>query len=361
MFTRTLRLRRHLRGLLLAGGLLLVQNAFGATYLTITIQQATSTTAVSINNRGQVIGSADCDGYMRDADGKITMIVVSGATCTVPTVINNQGQVAGIATLSDGSTVGFLRGHQGNITTFAQPGFGVYVSGIDDDGNVAGGYIGGSNGSLAYGFRWNEQTGFLLITPTGAHQVYISGISPGGILIGNYIAETPYRYFGFLRYPSGEIVAVGASTGATYTHTLAVNDSGTATGYSTPYDPSTFIKAWVADKGSSFQNLVIGFPGSNWRAYSINAAGLVVGSVSQTAGVSRGFMRFADGTERYFHIPNVVSPYYFAFLAYHVNDLNQIVGTYKDSIGAQHGYIRLPTNSLQVNGLVSDTTAVEGD
>ena len=142
-----------------------------------------------------------------------------------------------------------------------------------------------------------------------------------------------------------------------------MNDAGTATGYSAPYDPATQLKAWFVESGGTFQNLIIGYGAYDWRASSINAAGVVVGTLTEHyyAQFARGFIRYADGTEAYFKIPNIVSFNSYNFAASSVNDLNQIVGYYKDSAGYQHGYIRLPTNTAQANGLVPDEPSVEGD
>jgi len=68
--------------------------------------------------------------------------------------------------------------------------------------------------------------------------------------------------------------------------------------------------------------------------HGINGAGQIVGTFKDTGGVSHGFLRDAGGAFTTIDIPGATST-----AAYGINDTGQIVGTFKDT-GGSHGFLR---------------------
>lgn len=103
--------------------------------------------------------------------------------------INGQGDVAGFYTDSGGVTVGFLKTAAGRFITLAVPGASATQAlGVNDSGEVAGGYlVGTGNAAVMHGFTWTAGRGFATIDdPAGAGGTTVNGINDNGELAGFY-------------------------------------------------------------------------------------------------------------------------------------------------------------------------------
>ncbi len=104
------------------------------------------------------------------------------------TAINNRGDVAGFYAASGGMTDGFLKTAR-QFTTLAFPGASMTQAfGVNDRGEVVGGYTTGSGSSAkTYGFTWSRRTGFKTVSdPKGIGSTTINGVNDAGDLVGFY-------------------------------------------------------------------------------------------------------------------------------------------------------------------------------
>jgi hypothetical protein len=133
---------------------------------------ATLTYAGNINDLGTVTGyffdaSRRIHGFLRDADGEITVIdATPDAMDTEPAGTNARGETAGIA---EGGS--FIRDRKGNITIFNASDAGeTFVSGINARGEIAGMFNDQRDGQEGYVRDLNGRiTSFLI--PNGSDLV----------------------------------------------------------------------------------------------------------------------------------------------------------------------------------------------
>jgi len=115
--------------------------------------EAVFSTAVDINNHGQVVGRIDDSGYITGPNGgAISLLDTLGGAFTQPVAINNLGQVIGQSSTPDGLMHAFVTGLGGKSLTdletldeVIKAGWSnLTVAGINDAGQIAGtGFING--------------------------------------------------------------------------------------------------------------------------------------------------------------------------------------------------------------------------
>jgi hypothetical protein len=205
----------------------------------------------AINPAGTVtgnflVGPEITRGFVRNSDGTITAFDAPGAgtlrnSGTAPSAINPAGAITGY--YFDGVTVGphgFVRTAAGIITTFDAPGSGTQETAptaISPDGAVTGqctdesgihGFIRAANGSI---------TTFDVPDTLVGNQVYPTGITPEGTIIGTYYdlngagPDAP-AIRGFLRTKQGGLTTFDIPNGApNFTSPIAINPAGMVTGF----------------------------------------------------------------------------------------------------------------------------------
>jgi hypothetical protein len=119
-------------------------------------------------------------------------------TTTVVVAINNAGDIVGDCTgLRNGerATVGFLRTADGTITLLTYPGADwTIATGINDAGQIVGTYIGEPGVGLQryHGFRWEAGVFRPVDAPfDGAMATALLGINNAGQVIGTYLHHRP--------------------------------------------------------------------------------------------------------------------------------------------------------------------------
>src|ERR1700753_1795191 len=131
-----------------------------ATWISFSVPEATQGTfPMSINASMTVTGyyivsPTQTSGFIREADGPITLFAIPGAMLTVPESINGSGDITGFYQLSSGSPEGFLRYAGGRMFTFGIPNgeqdssqrppvipTSAQPAGINDFDEIAGGYL----------------------------------------------------------------------------------------------------------------------------------------------------------------------------------------------------------------------------
>ena len=157
--------------------------------------------ASSINDQGEVVGpcstSGTNNGYLRQPDGSLVTIAAPFFAYTIPLAINNLGQIAGSGLMGNivlGTRHGFVRSPSGTYVQFDLPGVSgaTQLSAFNNVGQLAG-------SSFAAGFVSNADG-----TVTLLNGYPVSGINDSGQIVGGYTettGTTTFRYRGFLGVP----------------------------------------------------------------------------------------------------------------------------------------------------------------
>lgn len=194
---------------------------------------ATGTWALSINNKGQIVGETfvmnAAHGFVRNAAGQITDFDVPGADGTAASSINDKGVIAGIYNV-DGITHGFVRVPDGTNTTFDVPGgsLTMWVTGINATGSVTG-YYDNEDGTGRHGFV-RAPDGTLTIFNGPDCRISPTGINRKGVIAG-YCDENSTRHtVGFIRRVDGAIETFSVPDKRGSTWAGGINDSGVIAG-----------------------------------------------------------------------------------------------------------------------------------
>lgn len=189
-----------------------------------------------INDAGQVTGeyvrSDGESGFVRGPDGQLTTFSVPGALATEAAKINDAGQIVGrysedTALVDDSARVrGFVRDARGTITTLDVPGAQhTRPTGINDGGDVVGYYV--DDGDETHGFVWRGGR-FTTIDLVGGGSPTPMDINDRGEIVGMYLDDAGVAR-GFLL--NGEQYTTISSPGPVATVPSGINDSGEIVGY----------------------------------------------------------------------------------------------------------------------------------
>src|SRR5438552_5550898 len=95
---------------------------------------------IEITGIAQTRGSADVFDFLRAPDGTFTTFDIEGTT-PFPTGINSRGDIIGQYSNPNGLLDGFLRSADGTVTIFAVPGaLATLPQGINSRGEIIGSY-----------------------------------------------------------------------------------------------------------------------------------------------------------------------------------------------------------------------------
>ena len=220
------------------------------TYTNIDIPGA-FTLVSGINNSGVMVGTFegealfDSHGFIRDANGGITVIDLPGAFLTIPTSINDLGDVAGsiFGDPVDGSTHGFVL-HNGVFQPIVFP---------------------------------------------GATSTFLGAINNNGDLVGQF-QDSQFNVHGFLfsggQFTVLDLVPLNPLVGSNVTIPTAINDTGVIAG--TVFVPDTFRGFTL--KNDLFRPFDVPDQGQT-TAIGFNDGGDIVGSYVDAKRVQHGFLR----------------------------------------------------------------------
>lgn len=194
---------------------------------------AASTSAVAINNNGQILGIyADSKGtlhcFLRGAGGDFTTVdpPAAGGSCAG---LNNLGRIAGAYSDSTGLH-GYVRDPAGRFTTFdiRQNGPGAYVGGINDRGEIVGSFAAPPEGGP--GFLRNS-TGALTDLTSWLGQIAPVAINNKGEIAGwSLYSSSLAAQHGFIRSPNGVYRQFDVPGTTSYTRIAAINNVGQVAG-----------------------------------------------------------------------------------------------------------------------------------
>lgn len=252
--------------------------------------------------------------------------ITSPGNGTVAYGVNNLGQIVGGY---DGSTSGFLYSG-GTYTNIAIPApSGTNARGINDPGDITG-QIFGNIAVVGSGFVYSG--GVYTTLPvggngTGLHETIGFGINNAGQVVGSYLQGSGYLYSGgtFTRLQdpsaSGDTTANGLNNTGQIVGSYINATSGGNQSHGFLYSGGTFTTIDA--------NL-----GSQTRLNGINDSGLIVGTYD-------GVHSFVSMGGTFINIDNPLATG--GTFAYGINNAGQIVGSYVDATG-QHGFLATPVD-----------------
>lgn len=306
---------------------------------------------------------------------------VPGALGTFPMGINASAAVTGYYYVSPTVTRGFVRGADGTITTFSvRDGVQTVPESINEAGEITGFYEvapgAGPHGFLRYAdgqiIRFDPACEFI---PYGNFCYSVpASINAFGVIAGNHSEEPTDASAGFTRSQAGAFKTIAYSSLMHYfsTYLTGLNAGGATVGYfptlNLTLDATNETSFLLYPSGYLIQFSVPSVEANATEATvaeSINGDGVIAGwygvcsqpSYCQTAAVSGGFVRSPGGEFTLFNPPGpiVTTPEAPDFgtveppLAPHrlsINAEGSITGSYTDTAGAQHGFVRNPYGTI---------------
>ena len=226
-------------------------------------------------------------GLPPDETFKFATIEFPGATLTTAAGIDDHGQIVGAYVDSTGQSHGYLDTN-GSFTTIDVPGATLTVAyGINDRGQIVGDYV---DGTGIHGFVDSKGT-FTTIDPPGARLTEAFGINDRGQIVGIY--SDSMGTHGFVD-TKNSFTAIEFPNASNSTIPLGINDHGQIVGL------------WLEDRGMG------GPPPHGLLAHS-----------------------FLDSNGTFTTLNPPGSTFTEAF---GINNRNQIIGVYVDSVG-RHGFL----------------------
>jgi len=307
-------LRMAVKAVLSFSTLLLAVNSWAADrFISFDVPGATYTRAWGINADGAVVGdfadSSGTHGFLLRG-GTITKIDYPGAFGTIARGINSQGDIVGSEYDDSANSYGALHGfllHNGTFTKLIYPGkLGMIAQRINDAGQIVGCNHNNDTGVEMVGFLYSNGNWSAL----NMGMSMTNGLLPdGSLMVGLYTdpgTNTGRGYFTTGGDPIPFDFPFAISTSA-----YDMNASGEIVGpwkdadknthgfllILPPFD-STFGLTPAAGEPLSYRFISIDYPGAkSTSAYGINAVGEVVGTYFDAAGKQHGFV-FARGRQR---------------------------------------------------------------
>jgi hypothetical protein len=314
---------------------------------------------------------------------------------TVATCINTAGEIAGFYIDSSGVFHGFARTANGAFTSFdvvpaagKAKGQGTVPFGIDTAGDVVGTYADANNGY--HGFVRAANGAITTFSAPGANPyshlgTAAFGINDSGTATGMYM-DTNGLFHGYIRTADGTKTTVdvpgedSAGGNTLGTRPLAINASGSIAGVFTFLQQSPTYAHLSGGFVSVYNGATTTFqiPGASTAGdsndlsnatltTSINAAGEVAGAYPAASGVSRGFVRAANGTVDPFDAPGAGAGTgaFQGTLGVSINSGGVVAGTFSDSDGVMHGFVRAANGTVSafdapgagVTGRIAGTAA----
>ena len=280
------------------------------TFVSIDAPGATATRAMSINTDGAVVGDFTDSASMQHGfllrGGTFTTIDYPGAAKTQAKGINSQGDIVGIR-IDDNSgapsaTHGFLL-QNGHFTALDYPGkLGLIPQRINDAGQIVGCNHDNDLMASMHGFLYSNGAWSQLDTQASMTNAWLpdAGIAVGlytdmmtnlghaFVLSGGNVAPFDFPFatttWGWDMNPWGEIVGQYTdSANATHGFLLTL-----------PLDPTLGITP-VAGEPISYRFVPIDYPGAKTtQTIGINSSGNIVGTYVDSAGMQHGFLMARD-------------------------------------------------------------------
>lgn len=224
----------------------------------------------------------------------VTVLPSLGGGFTFASAISDNGNVTGYSARRDGYHRAFLWTASSGIRDLGTLPGDQYTIGYDvnDAGQVVG-FSGTEtpNGVVTHAFVWSASGGMKAIAGAGVQSVAF-GINNRGEVVGGYDAGDSYR--AFVWSESAGLRDLGAPAGVTFSTAWAINDSGTVVGnFGVPRGSSAFV--WTRTNG---MKELPNTGGTLTQATAINDAGLIAGVDGSTSDSTWRAVVWKNGVER---------------------------------------------------------------
>jgi surface-anchored protein len=265
---------------------------------------------------------------------------VPGAVHTVANTINNAGSTAGEWYNADYSVnKGFVRNADGStvIVEPAETYGGISISGLNNRGDVAG--FMESDAYVRYG------TNFSIIRPTGAGAAYGRGINDSGVVVGD--ATGPNGNFNFV-YDGTNAISLEIP-GALQSGFVDINNAGDILAYAVRRVVENGVTNQINRngllRGTDFTEIT--YPDSTLSALStISDNGVILGLFRQAAtGSTNRYFLYEQG--QFTEVQFAGEPGWSRYTATDINDSGAIVGHFRTSDNAYHGFVATPKPELR--------------
>jgi uncharacterized membrane protein len=285
---------------------------------------------------------------VRAAGPTFTTIDFPGSVADEAVGVNDSGQIVGEYTFSGlGDRQGFLLSN-GVFTSISYPGSTfTRAEGINRQGDIVGDYqkAGNNNGfGNEYGYLLRGGVFTPIVFPNSDTTVP-TGINSSGDIVGYYIDKIGTHGFLFL---NGAYTSIDFPRAAAFTQAWRINDYGEIAGrYRSSKDSNYHI---FVLNGANFMSVpdVPGAlqtaPGKFSEVGGLNNGGDIAGhycsskscAIFTSVGDLHAFL-LTGGVYTTIDFPGAVETF-----AYGVNSYDDVVGSYEDSSGRFHGYLRTP-------------------
>ena len=345
------------------------------TYTPIELPGTTGTWATALNNNGQIAGvyrdATGTHSFVGPADGKsFTSFDVpdtAAAQYGTPAGINDQGEIVGSGFSGALFTTGFLRSADGlSYTTIVNAGsLATFVTGINDNGDIAGWDVTGSSYGVRHGFVRSRDGSFRVVEVPGALAgSYLAGINNRGQIIGS-------MPFPFVLNPDGTSLALDPDTASM---PRAIDDNGRIAGLNrsggvyrgflavpaAPGSQPAIRSVMGVESASSFGALSAIAPGSwmeiygvnlapetrQWRAsdFNGNSAPTSLDGVKVTVNGSPAFVSYISPGQVNAQVPSAIAP---GPATVTVTNGTQTSGSYSIVVAAtEPGLLSTPANEI---------------
>lgn len=315
--------------------LTLAMSARAATIITFDPPDATSTEVWGINDRGVVVGSyldsrKRFHGFLRMPDGTLTAVDEPNAgkrkfDGTNATGINKSGTVIGYFLNSSGYH-GFLSTLGVGFTEFDVEQLGTFPKSINDEGTIAGEYVGFDG--VSHGFVRAVDGKITVFDPAGAEDTNVASIGSTGAIAGWYLDVNLVPH-GFLRRDNTFVTFDGP--GATETYLSGINADEFVVGY---YSDGNREHGFRSDPSGAI--VLVDVPGSLFTfASAINRKGGIAGRFRDERNL-RGYLHEPIGGFVDFEVSGAKYT-----IPTSLNARGDIAGTYSNNSKSSHGFVRM--------------------
>jgi uncharacterized membrane protein len=251
----------------------------------------TGTIAIGIAYDGVSTGwstALTSQAFLRTGDGHVTTFTVPPGYSTTAAGINDNAEITGSYVTDDLVSHGYLRLKHGRIRTFdargSRPPLGTLSKGINNSGDIVG-VFGGRNALLGF-IRKHDRTMITVAVP-GAFATEPLAIDDEAAVAGTY-QDNAGVYHGFVRDPTGSIETFDAVLYARKTQANAISNRGISAGYY--IDQNNGVHGFVRALSGKVTPILLPDAGTITIAESVNIAGVVSGEYLGRDGVWRGFV-----------------------------------------------------------------------
>jgi len=343
------------------------------------------TLPTAINPKGTITGyyidaSGVAHGFLRDCDwerrgkeckeggGTITTFDAPVASTgpglgTFPIAINGTGEITGYYYGADFWTHGFLRTHDGSLTTFdvpgGGPGGGTVPAGINPAGEITGyflnnvslafdGFVHAPNGTLTTFDDPDAGSGSFQGTFVFGESTFTTnngGINAAGAIAASYIDASNAGH-GFLRSRDGTFTTFDVTDGSQTSPTAIGLDNAIAGIYFQAIAGNPFggnYRGFLRKPDGSFSTFDAATypPCCIWTfAVAINPEGKITGYDNDGQSINHGFLRDGNGTITKFDAPGAGTAPNQGTVAVAINPEGAITGFYYDASDVSHGFVR---------------------